>query len=137
MGTRIREIGDEYGAVTGRPRRCGWLDAAALRYAARVNGLDELVITKLDVLDGLDRIAIGTGYEGEKSGAFDPDARWLQNAKPVYEWHEGWLSPTRGARRREDLPEKAVRYLDRVSALAGVPIRLVSVGPEREATFAR
>jgi adenylosuccinate synthase len=137
MGTRIREVGDEYGATTGRPRRCGWIDAPALRYAGSVNGLDELVITKLDVLDGLDKVAIGVGYRtahGE-TDRFDPDARWLAAASPVYEWHEGWLSSTRGARRAADLPEKARRYLARVSELSGVPLGLVSVGPEREATF--
>ena len=137
MGTRIREVGDEYGATTGRPRRCGWIDAPALRYAGSVNGLDELVITKLDVLDGLDKVAIGVGYRtahGE-TDRFDPDARWLAAATPVYEWHEGWLSHTRGARRAADLPEKARRYLARVSELSGVPLGLVSVGPEREATF--
>ena len=138
MGTRIREVGDEYGATTGRPRRCGWIDAPALRYAGQVNGLDELVITKLDVLDGVERIAIGVGYRGPhgETDRFDPDARWLAAAAPVYEWHEGWLAPTRGARRAADLPEKARRYLARVSELSGVPIGLVSVGPERDATFA-
>jgi adenylosuccinate synthase len=137
MGTRIREVGDEYGATTGRPRRCGWIDACALRYAARVNGLDELVITKLDVLDGLEKIAIGVGYRGAhgETDRFDPDARWLAQATPVYEWHEGWLAPTRGVRSASDLPEKARRYLARVAELSGAPIGLVSVGPEREAIF--
>jgi adenylosuccinate synthase len=137
MGTRIREVGDEYGATTGRPRRCGWIDAPALRYAGSVNGLDELVITKLDVLDGLDRVAIGVGYRTShgETDRFDPDARWLAAASPVYEWHEGWLSSTREARRAADLPEKARRYLARVSELSGVPLGLVSVGPQREATF--
>jgi len=136
-GTRLREVGDEYGATTGRPRRCGWIDASALRYAGRVNGLDELVITKLDVLDGVERIAIGVGYGGPhgETNRFDPDARWLAEATPLYEWHEGWLESTRGARRPQDLPEKARRYLARVSELCGVPIGLVSVGPERDATF--
>ena len=137
MGNLIREVGDEYGATTGRPRRCGWIDAPALRYAGRVNGLDELVITKLDVLDGGDKIAIGVGYKGRRGDKahFDPDAAWLAAAAPVYEWHEGWLQATRGVRRAQDLPEKARRYLARVSELSGVPIGLVSVGPEREATF--
>ena len=136
-GSRIREVGDEYGAVTGRPRRCGWLDAVALGYAARVNGLDELVVTKLDVLDGLDRIAIATRYRGPsgETDRFDPDACVLGRVEPVYEWHEGWRAPTRNARRREDLPEGARRYLDRVAELARVPITMVSVGPGREATF--
>jgi adenylosuccinate synthase len=137
MGARIREVGDEYGAVTGRPRRCGWIDAPALRYAGHVNGLDDLVITKLDVLDGLDRIAIGVGYCGPhgETDRFDPDARWLASATPVYEWHEGWRASTRGVRAASDLPEKARRYLARVSELSGVAIGRVSVGPEREATF--
>ena len=136
-GSRIREVGDEYGATTGRPRRCGWLDAVALRYAARVNGLDELIITKLDVLDGLDRIAIGIRYRTPQgvSDHFEPEPCTLSRAEPVYEWHEGWRVSTRGARRPEDLPEKARGYLARISKLAGVPITRVSVGPEREATL--
>ena len=136
-GSRIREVGDEYGATTGRPRRCGWLDAVALRYAARVNGLDELIITKLDVLDGLDRIAIGVRYRGPEgeTDRFEPESCSLTRAEPVYEWHEGWRASTREVRRPEDLPENARRYLSRVAALSGVPIVMVSVGPERGATF--
>ena len=138
MGDRIREEGAEYGATTGRPRRCGWLDAVALRYAARLNGLDELIITKLDVLDGLDRIALAVGYRGPDGAEvpFAPGARQLAAVRPVYEWHAGWQSPTRDARRWSDLPERARAYLARVAELAGVRISRVSVGPEREATLA-
>jgi adenylosuccinate synthase len=137
MGERIREEGVEYGATTGRPRRCGWLDAVALRYAARLNGLDELIITKLDVLDGLDRIAVAVGYRGPGGAApFTPGARQLAAVEPVYEWHAGWQSSTRDARRWSDLPERARAYLARVAELAGVRISRVSVGPERDATLA-
>jgi adenylosuccinate synthase len=138
MGNRLRDSGNEYGAVTGRPRRCGWYDAVAARYGVRINGLDALAVTKLDVLDGLDRIGIATSYRGPSGETHDfvPDACALAKSEPVYEWHEGWLAPTRNARRREDLPEGARRYLERVAVLAGVPITMVSVGPEREATFA-
>jgi len=138
MGDRIREEGAEYGATTGRPRRCGWLDAVALRYAARLNGLDELMFTKLDVLDGLDRIAVAVDYRGPdgKSTGFAPGARQLAACRPVYEWHEGWQASTRAARRWSDLPARARAYLARVAELAGVPVSRVSVGPEREATLA-
>jgi adenylosuccinate synthase len=138
MGEHLREEGAEYGATTGRARRCGWLDAVALRYAARLNGLDELMITKLDVLDGLDRIAVAVGYRdasGRPAG-FAPAAWQLAACRPVYEWHEGWQSLTRAARGWTDLPERARAYLARVSELAGVPVSRVSVGPEREATLA-
>jgi adenylosuccinate synthase len=135
MAKRVREIGDEYGATTGRPRRCGWLDAVALRYAVRVNGLDELVLTKLDVLDELDEIKIAVGYriaDGETE-EFPTDARLLAAARPVYERHDGWMAPTREARRFQDLPEPARQYVRRLEALVSCPVRLVSLGPERDA----
>jgi adenylosuccinate synthase len=137
MGEKVRELGDEYGATTGRPRRCGWLDAVALRYAARVNGLDELVITKLDVLDELDRLAVATRYRtptGETE-MFDPDARRLEACEPIYEWLPGWQRSTREATSFGDLPDAARNYLERIAEWTALPVTRVSLGPEREATL--
>ncbi len=137
MAARVREMGDEYGATTGRPRRCGWLDAVALRYAARVNGLDELILTKLDVLDELDEVRIAVAYrtpDGETE-AFPTEARILASSRGVYERHPGWRAATRAARRFADLPEPARLYVRRVEELVGCPVRRVSLGPEREATL--
>ncbi|HSJ64721.1 MAG TPA: adenylosuccinate synthase [Gemmatimonadaceae bacterium] len=134
MGSRIRELGAEFGAVTGRARRCGWFDAVVVRYAARVNGLTGLAVTKLDVLDTLDRIAICTGYEvdGEAADEFPGDLVALEGARPRYEWLAGWQSGTGDARRLEDLPGAARRYLDRLEELAETPIAYVSVGTRRD-----
>jgi adenylosuccinate synthase len=134
LGARIRELGHEYGAVTGRPRRCGWFDAVVVRYAARVNGLSGLAVTKLDVLDTLDRIALCTGYEigGEVRTEFPGDLASLEHAVPRYEWYEGWRQSTADVRRLEDLPMAARRYLDRIEALVEAPIRFVSVGTRRD-----
>jgi adenylosuccinate synthase len=121
--------------VTGRARRCGWFDAVVVRYAARVNGLTGLAVTKLDVLDTLERIAICTGYEvdGEAfTDEFPADLVALERATPRYEWLDGWQSGTGDARRLEDLPAAARRYLDRVEELAETPIAYVSVGSRRD-----
>ena len=139
MGNRLRETGSEYGAVTGRPRRCGWYDAVAARYAARINGLDALALTKLDVLDGLDRIDICTAY---RSGSrtlteFPSDAGQLAACKPVYESWPGWSTPTRGATRYADLPENARRYVARLEDITGVPAAIISTGSERDDTILR
>ncbi len=136
---RLREAGEEYGATTGRPRRCGWLDVPALRYAARVNGLDELTVTKLDVLDGFDEIRVVSGYEcdGRAVGAFPADARALERCRPAWRAFPGWRTPTIGARRWADLPAAARDYLAWIEQQCGVPIRSVSVGAEREAVAVR
>jgi adenylosuccinate synthase len=133
----LREAGDEYGATTGRPRRCGWLDMVALRHSARVNGLTGLVVTKLDVLDGLDELLICTGYEldGRVTQSFPPTTSQLERCTPVYERLAGWGAKTSGARSWEELPEAAREYLTRVSDLAGVPIVMASVGSGREQTI--
>ncbi|TAN63187.1 adenylosuccinate synthase [bacterium] len=130
---KLREQGNEYGATTGRPRRCGWFDAVALRYAARVNGLDGLVITKLDVLDNTEKINICTGYKynGKVLDEFPTEVSVLSNCEPVYEVMEGWLSPTNGAKNLKKLPAKAQKYLKRLEELAGVPVVMVSVGANR------
>ncbi len=134
LGARMRELGHEYGAVTGRPRRCGWFDAVVVRYAARINGLSGLAVTKLDVLDTLDRIAICTGYDlgGTEHTEFPGDLVALEDAVSRYEWFEGWRQSTADVRRLEDLPAAARRYLDRIEELVEAPIRFVSVGTRRD-----
>ncbi len=130
----VRDLGGEYGATTGRPRRCGWFDAVVVRYAARVNGLTGLAVTKLDVLDTLPELQIATGYRalGQELDDFPGDLALLEAAEPVYETLPGWRTKTSDARRWEDLPEAAHRYLERLSELTGVPIWYVSVGTRRD-----
>jgi adenylosuccinate synthase len=133
-GERLRELGGEFGAVTGRPRRCGWFDATVVRYATRVNGLTGLAVTKLDVLDTFAEIPVGTMYrlDGEVCEEMPAEAEALGKVKPVYEVHPGWRQPTGGARRLADLPAAARAYLDRLESLSGVPVRYVSVGTRRD-----
>jgi adenylosuccinate synthase len=131
----VRELGGEYGATTGRPRRCGWFDAVVVRFAARVNGLTGLAVTNLDVLDTLPELQIATGYlsgAGKPVEDFPGDLDLLAQARPVYETMPGWQSPTGGARRWEDLPEEAKKYLLRLEELTGTPIWYVSVGTRRD-----
>ena len=134
MEAELRRIGHEFGAVTGRPRRCGWFDAVVVRYAARVNGLTALAVTKLDVLDSFDRIPIGVSYllDGERLDEMPADVRSLERVTPVYEMMEGWKADTGGARTLAALPKAARAYLDRLQELAEVPIRYVSVGTRRD-----
>ncbi len=134
MGERVRKLGNEFGATTGRPRRCGWFDAVVVRYAVRVNGLSALAVTKLDVLDTLDRVGLCTGYEigGEFVEEFPGDIAELDGVKPRYEWFDGWKADTGGARKVSDLPTGARRYLDRMQELVECPIRYVSVGTRRD-----
>ncbi len=139
MGQRLRESGNEYGAVTGRPRRCGWFDAVVARYSARINGLDVLAITKLDVLDGLETIKICTAYRcnGETLTEFPSDAARLSACEPVYDTVPGWTAPTAGVRRFEDLPANAQRYIERLEEVSGVRAAIVSTGSERDDTIVR
>jgi adenylosuccinate synthase len=134
LGERLRELGAEYGATTGRARRCGWFDAVVVRYAARVNGLTGLALTKLDVLDSFEEISICTGYtiDGEHHTDFPDDVARLERARPVLATMPGWMADTTAARTLEDLPEKARSYLARIEELAGVPVEFVSVGTQRE-----
>jgi adenylosuccinate synthase len=134
IGERTRKLGNEYGATTGRPRRCGWFDAVVVRYAGRINGLTDLAVTKLDVLDTFDRIALCSGYEidGELHEEFPADLGLLERAQPRYEWVPGWNQSTTGARRIEDLPGRAREYLDRMRELVETPITYVSVGTRRD-----
>ena len=132
-GDRLRSVGQEYGATTGRPRRCGWLDGVALPYAAWLNGFTGLAITKLDVLDGLPELKICTGYlvDGQEVKRV-PDTVDMGRAEPVYEVWPGWQESTRDARRWSDLPRTARAYLDRISELAATPLQYISVGPGRD-----
>lgn len=134
-GKHLRDTGGEYGSVTGRPRRTGWLDMAALRYAKRVNGLDGLAVTKLDVLSGLDEVKVCVAYElgGERTDTV-PVGR-LAEAKPVYETLPGWTGDLTGCRDLDALPTEARRYLDYLSETSGLRIFLVSVGPRRDETI--
>ena len=135
----LREEGNEYGATTGRPRRCGWFDAVAIRHAVRVNGLTQLVITKLDVLDRLEELSVVTAYTvgGRRVVEMPESLADLEDAAPVLETFPGWRAPTGSARQWDDLPREARRYLDRLEVLAGVPIRLVSVGSGRDENVRR
>ena len=139
IGNRLRETGQEFGAVTGRPRRCGWYDAVAVRYAVRVNGLDALALTKLDVLDGLPGLQVCTAYRcrGVILNEMPGDLAQLGACEPVYETLPGWTAPTRGVRRFEDLPREARAYIARLEEITGVPAALVSTGSAREDTILR
>jgi adenylosuccinate synthase len=139
MGNRLRESGQEFGAVTGRPRRCGWYDAVAVRYAVRVNGLDALALTKLDVLDGLPELQVCTAYRcrGNTLTEMPGDVAQLAECEPVYETLPGWRAPTAGAQRFDDLPAEARRYVARLEEITGVPAAIVSTGSAREATIIR
>src|SRR5712692_1626252 len=139
MGNRLRESGSEYGAVTGRPRRCGWYDAVAVRYGARINGLDGLALTKLDVLDSLERIDICTSYrcQGRTITEFPSDIGQLAQCEPVYESMPGWSAPTAGVRTFDRLPEAARKYIARLEEVSGVKAAIVSTGSERDDTILR
>ena len=134
VGEHLRREGAEYGATTGRARRCGWFDAVVGRYGVRVNGFTGLALTKLDTLTGLDPIRICTGYRvGRKRiTEFPSDIREMEQAKPIYEDMRGWKEDIQGARCLEDLPRNAIRYVRRLEALVGVPFFLMSVGPQRQ-----
>ena len=132
-GDRLREIGDEYGATTQRPRRCGWLDAVILRHAVSLNDITSLAITKLDVLDSIGKLKICTAYRLDGKEITEmPDTFNLGRVQPIYEEWAGWKTPTTSARKWDDLPKAAQAYLKRIEGLTKVPIQYVSVGPERE-----
>ena len=139
LAERLRESGQEYGASTGRPRRCGWYDAVVVRYSATINGLDAVALTKLDVLDGLTDVRICTGYRTSKGvlTEFPADLRALSNSEPVYETLPGWREPTRGATSFASLPVEAQRYVKRLEEVSGVPCAIISTGSERSETIVR
>lgn len=136
-GERLRESGGEYGATTGRPRRCGWIDLPALRYAARINGLTALAVTKLDVLSGLERVPVCVAYrvDGKENEEFPIEC--LDRAVPVFRELDGWGSEIAQARTWESLPRAARGYLEEIEARVGVPVAMISVGAERSATVVR
>ena len=137
LGERIRKTGREYGTVTGRPRRVGWLDAVALRYTAALAGADEIAIMLLDVLSVVDEISICTEYEmdGKRVKSFPADAEELEHCGPVYETLPGWKTDLSKARKWADLPTAAQRYIERIAELIGLPVTIVSVGPDRAQTI--
>lgn len=133
----IRTRGKEFGATTGRPRRCGWFDAVLVKYSCMVNGLDEIAVTKLDVLDGLKEIKICVGYRhrGKVYRSFPAGIRAQAEAQPIYETHPGWMADTTRARRVSDLPVNARKYLKRLTSLLEVPISILSVGSHEKQTI--
>lgn len=137
IGDTLQKTGSEFGATTGRKRRCGWLDMVVLRNAVRLNSLTGLAITKLDVLDDLDEIKICIGYQhkGTKVSDFPAEIKFLQECTPIYETHPGWKQDISGMTDFNDLPENAKKYLARIEELSKVKIKIVSVGPGREATI--
>jgi adenylosuccinate synthase len=139
LADRLREGGQEYGASTGRPRRCGWYDAVVVRYSARINGLDALALTKLDVLDGLPSVQLCTGYRTPQGTLteFPADLRMLTGAEPVYESVPGWSAPTKGATRIDQLPVEARRYIERLEAVSGVECAIISTGSDRQETIVK
>ena len=139
LADRLRESGQEYGASTGRPRRCGWYDAVVVRYSARINGLDALALTKLDVLDGLPDVKLCTGYKTRQGTLteFPADLRILADAQPVYESMPGWSKRTRGITRMELLPAEARRYVERLEEVSGVECAIVSTGSDRQETIVK
>ena len=136
MANLIRQRGNEYGSVTKRPRRCGWFDAIATRYAAELNGFDSIALTKLDVLDALEEIKVCIGYEinGKRVDTFPAVSNDLRMIKPIYETLPGWQSETVGVTDFAKLPDKARAYVEFLSAQIGVEIGLISTGPERDQT---
>ena len=134
VAQRIRELGGEFGATTGRPRRCGWFDAVVVRYAVRVNGLTGLAVTKLDVLDTFAEIPIAVGYrlDGETIDSMPADVETIGRVEPIYETVPGWQKDLSEVRRLAELPPAARAYVDRLQDLAGAPIRYVSVGTRRD-----
>jgi adenylosuccinate synthase len=143
VGERLRQRGAEFGATTGRPRRCGWLDIPALRLAIRISGIEGLALTKLDVLAGLDVVKICVGYElaGRRLDELPLDLEDLEAIRPIYEDHPGWSETTTatagGPLTDASLPKNARLFIDRVTALVGIPVWVASVGPARTETIVR
>jgi adenylosuccinate synthase len=137
IGDHIREQGREYGTTTGRPRRCGWLDAAVVRYAGIISGIDYMAITRLDILDQLDtlKMCVGYKYKGETLQEFPASLKVLAEVEPIYEELPGWKTDTSKMRSYEELPENARKYVERLSEVADIKIGIVSVGPGREQTI--
>ena len=139
VGRHLASRGNEFGSTTGRPRRCGWFDAAALKRSIQINGVSGLCVTKLDVLDGMERICLGVGYKmnGVKRDILPFGAEMLAECEPIYEEMPGWNGSTVGLTRFEQLPKTAQNYLERIEEICGVPIDMVSTGADREQTIVR
>ncbi|RKP46113.1 adenylosuccinate synthase [Pararobbsia silviterrae] len=137
LGARLREKGREYGVNTGRPRRCGWLDAAQLRQSVKVSGIDSLALTKLDVLDGFDKIALCVGYDvdGRRTDVLPASLAVQARATPIYEWFDGWTRPAEGVRHLRDLPTQALDFIRRIETIAQAPVSIVTTGAERGDTI--
>jgi adenylosuccinate synthase len=137
VGKRIAEVGKEFGSVTGRPRRCGWFDAAALRRSVQLNGVSGLCITKLDVLDGFETLRLGVGYQvkGQALDLLPFGAENVEGCEPVYEEFPGWSETTVGVTQYEQLPANARKYLERLAEVCGAPIDMISTGPDRDQTI--
>jgi len=137
LANRLHEMGREFGATTGRARRCGWFDAVATRYATMLNGIDELAVTNLDGLDGIDPIRVCVGYRlnGKRLNVPPCDATQLENCEPIYRNFPGWKKPTQSARQMSELPSAAKKYIKAIAELTGAPLRIVSVGPTRNETI--
>jgi adenylosuccinate synthase len=139
VGRQLASRGNEFGSTTGRPRRCGWFDAAALKRSIQINGVSGLCVTKLDVLDGMERVQLGVGYKmnGVARDILPFGAEMLSECEPVYEEMPGWATSTVGITRYEDLPRQAQAYLKRLEEVCGVPVDMISTGPDREQTIVR
>jgi len=138
-GAHLSKVGGEFGTTTGRPRRCGWFDAVVGRYAVRVNGITDLVVTKLDVLSGLEKVPICVGYsiDGQRVDEMPMDQTAFHHAVPIYEEHDGWWEEISKCRRFEDLPATARRYIERIEELCGARVSVIGVGPGREENVVR
>jgi adenylosuccinate synthase len=134
MGERLRRVGHEYGTTTGRPRRCGWYDAPVARYSARINGITDFVLTKLDVLTGLEEIPVCVAYEveGVRMDELPVNQTDFHHARPIYENFPGWSDDITGARSFDDLPANAQSYVRAIEAISGARFSAIGVGPERE-----
>ncbi len=139
IGERLRTVGHEFGSTTGRPRRCGWLDMVSLRYSLEINGVKEIALTKLDVLDDFDEIKICTGYAiGKRTlKVFPSDVQTLERVEPVYRSYKGWKEKISGVKKYKQLPKQAQQYIEAIAKLSGVPVSIVSVGARRDQTILR
>jgi adenylosuccinate synthase len=137
LANMLHQMGREFGATTGRARRCGWFDAVATRYATMINGIDEIAVTNLDGLDSVDPIRVCVGYRlnGKRLEVPPCDATQLENCEPIYKNFRGWKQSTRSAKQMSDLPSLAIRYVEAIAALTGARLRIVSVGPTRNETI--
>ena len=139
IGRQLASRGNEFGATTGRPRRCGWFDAAALKRSIQINGVSGLCVMKLDVMDGMETVQLGVGYRmnGQKQDILPFGAEMLAECEPVYEEMPGWSESTVGITSYDQLPANARAYLTRMEAVCGVPIDIISTGPDRAQTIVR